>query len=152
LLVADIRYDFRQTHVEAVRGSNIDDVERVFAALEQRGREALRLYGLADSTITFQRSADMRYRRQAYEINMRLPDRVLTAADQPLSRKIFTSLHERMYGRRDTAGVIQFVTLAVTAVGNTRRLENKPSREGRYHGEQGAPTRTESIFPRPRNA
>jgi len=130
LLVADIRYDFRQTHVEAVLGSNIDDVERVFAALEQRGREALRLYGLADSTITFQRSADMRYRRQAYEINMRLPDRVLTAADQAIIAEDFHQLHERMYGRRDTAGVIQFVTLAVTAVGNTRRLENKPLERG----------------------
>jgi N-methylhydantoinase A len=72
----------------------------------------------------------MRYRRQAYEINMRLPDRVLTAADQAIIAEDFHQLHERMYGRRDTAGVIQFVTLAVTAVGNTRRLENKPLERG----------------------
>jgi N-methylhydantoinase A len=35
-----------------------------------------------------------------------------------------------MYGRRDTAGLIQFVTLSVTAVGNTRRLEHKPLKQG----------------------
>jgi len=130
LLVADIRYDFRQTHVEAVLGGDIRSVERVFVELERRGREALQLYGLADSGITFQRSADMRYRRQAYEINMRLPDRALTAADQPEIAEAFHQLHERMYGRRDTAGLIQFVTLSVTAVGNTRRLEHKPLAQG----------------------
>ena len=104
----------------------------MFSALEKRGREALQLYGLADSTIAFQRSADMRYRRQAYEINMRLPDRALTAADQPQIAEAYHQLHERMYGRRDTAGLIQFVTLSVTAVGNTRRLEHQhlPASDG----------------------
>lgn len=130
LLVADIRYDFRQTHVEAVIGGDIDGVERVFSALERRGREALQRYGLADSTIAFQRSADMRYRRQAYEINMRVPDRALTAADQPEIAEAFHQLHERMYGRRDGAGLIQFVTLSVTAVGNTRRLQHQPLAAG----------------------
>src|SRR5678815_1718381 len=137
LLVADIRYDFRQTHVEAVLGGDIGSVERVFVELERRGREALQLYGLADSGITFQRSADMRYRRQAYEINMRLPDRALTAADQPEIAEAFHQLHERMYGRRDTAGLIQFVTLSVTAVGNTRRLEHKPLAQGDGTAQKG---------------
>jgi N-methylhydantoinase A len=125
LLVADIRYDFRQTHVEAVIGGNIGDVEKTFDVLERRGREALQRYGLADNAITFRRSADMRYNRQAYEINVPMPGGTLGAAHRPGIAEGFHQTHERLYGRRDTAGVIEFVTLCVTAAGNSRRLEHK---------------------------
>jgi N-methylhydantoinase A len=65
----------------------------------------------------------MRYRRQAYEINVRLADQKLTAADAPQIGEAFHEMHERMYGRRDSAGVIEFVTLCVSAIGNSRELE-----------------------------
>ena len=126
LLVADIRYDFRQTHVEPVIGADIDAIERLLRALEQRGRQALQRYGLADDTIEFLRSADMRYRRQAYEINVRLPDGTLNSSHQPALAETFHQVHERLYGRRDETGTVEFVTLVVTAVGNTRRLEYQP--------------------------
>lgn len=126
LLVADIRYDFRQTHVEPVIGGDIDAIERLLRALETRGRQALQRYGLADNTIAFLRSADMRYRRQSYEINVRLPDGALNTTHQPALAETFHQVHERLYGRRDEAGMVEFVTLVVTAVGNTRRLEYQP--------------------------
>ena len=115
----------RELHVQpaVLRGL----IDRAVGLVE---RLVLQRYGLADSGIAFQRSADMRYRRQAYEINMRLPDRALTSADQAEIGEAFHQLHERMYGRRDTAGLIQFVTLSVTAVGNTRRLEHSPLAQG----------------------
>ena len=126
LLAADIRYDFRQTHVGPVMGGDIVAVERLFQSLEARGRQALQRYGLADDTIAFLRSADMRYHRQAYEINVRLQDGTLDSSHQASVAETFHQVHERLYGRRDKAGVIQFVTLCVTAVGNTRRLAHQP--------------------------
>jgi N-methylhydantoinase A len=125
LLVADIRYDFRQTHVEGVLGGSIEDVEKTFAALEKRGREALQRYGLADSDITSRRSADMRYQRQAYEINVPMPAGILRPASREGIADLFHETHERLYGRRDMAGVVEFVTLCVTAAGNSRRLEHQ---------------------------
>ena len=68
----------------------------------------------------------MRYRRQAYEINVRLPDGTLNSSHQPSLAETFHQVHERLYGRRDEAGMVEFVTLVVTAVGNTRRLEYQP--------------------------
>ena len=130
LLVADIRYDFRQTYVEGVMGGDMDAVERMFRALEAQGRDALRDYGLAENAISFHRSADMRYHRQAYEINVRLPDGVVDNTRQPALAEAFHEAHERLYGRRDPRGVVQFVTLCVTATGNSRRLENKPLAKG----------------------
>jgi N-methylhydantoinase A len=145
LLAADIRYDFRQTHVAAVAGGDFGEVERRYRALEDRGRQALRDYGLAEGTIAFQRSADMRYRRQAYEINVRLQDESLEAAHAPAIAEAFHALHERLYGRRDEAGAIEFVTLVVTATGNTRRLAHEPLPKGNGSADQ-ARKRSRQVF------
>ncbi|MGZ5090180.1 MAG: hydantoinase/oxoprolinase family protein [Burkholderiales bacterium] len=130
LLVADIRYDFRQTHVVPVLDGDLTQIERVFATLEEQGKSALRLYGLDTSAIAFQRSADMRYRRQAYEINVRLADDKLEKSAAPQIVEAFHEMHERLYGRRDPAGVVEFVTLSVSAIGNSRRLEYRPLANG----------------------
>ena len=130
LLVADIRYDFRQTFVEPVIGGDMAAVERVYRALEAQGRDALRGYGLAEAAISFHRSADMRYHRQAYEINVRQPDTAIDNAQRATVAETFHQAHERLYGRRDPAGLVQFVTLCVTATGNSRRLANQPLAKG----------------------
>ena len=130
LLVADIRYDFRQTFVEPVIGGDMAAVERVYRALEAQGRDALRGYGLAEAAISFHRSADMRYHRQAYEINVRLPDSAIDNTQRASVAETFHQAHERLYGRRDPAGLVQFVTLCVTATGNSRRLANQPLAKG----------------------
>ena len=145
LLVADIRYDFRQTQVCPVLTGDIEDIQRVYGELEKQGRAALRLYGLDADAIAFQRSADMRYRRQAYEINVRLPDKRLEKADAPGIAEAFHEVHEKLYGRRDLAGVVEFVTLCVSAIGNTRRLEHRPLPKGKGSGKD-AYKATRKVF------
>ncbi|HEY0338147.1 MAG TPA: hydantoinase/oxoprolinase family protein, partial [Burkholderiales bacterium] len=130
LLVADIRYDFRQTHVVPVLEGDLTQIDHVFAALEEQGKAALRLYGLDTHSIVFQRSADMRYRRQAYEINVRLAADKLEQSYAPRIAEAFHEVHERLYGRRDPAGVVEFVTLSVSAIGNSRRLNYRPLAQG----------------------
>ena len=130
LLVADIRYDFRQTHVVPVLERELAEVESVYAALETRGRAALRSYGVDPNAVVFQRCADMRYRRQAYEINVRLTDARLAPADAPRIVEAFHEMHERLYGRRDPAGVVQFVTLCVSAIGASRHVEYRALERG----------------------
>jgi len=130
LLVADIRYEFRQTHVTPVLGGDLARIERIFADLERQGREALGRYGVDAGAIGFQRSADMRYRRQAYELNVRLPDADLDKSDPTAIVESFHQMHERLYGRRDPGAVVEFVTLSLSAIGNSRRLEHRPLARG----------------------
>jgi N-methylhydantoinase A len=136
LLVADIRYDFRQTHVVPVLDGDLEQVERLYAALKEQGLAALRRYGVEPKAVVFQRSADMRYRRQAYEINVRLPDEPLRADAAARIADSFHEMHERLYGRRDPSGVVQFVTLCVSAVGNSRQLEYRPLAQGDGSAQQ----------------
>jgi N-methylhydantoinase A len=145
LLVADIRYDFRQTHVVSVLEGDLGEIERLYAALEEQGQAALRRYGVDPKAVAFQRSADMRYRRQAYEINVRLPDAPLRPDDAPRIAEAFHAMHERLYGRRDPSGVVQFVTLCVSAVGNSRELEYRPLPQGDGSAQQ-ARKGTRTVF------
>jgi len=138
LLVADIRYDFRQTHVASVLDGDLREVERIYAELERQGRAALRNYGVDPQAVIFQRSADMRYRRQAYEINVRLSDAPLSAADGASLVSIFHEVHERLYGRRDPAGVVQLVTLCVSAIGNSRQLDYQALERGDGSAKQAS--------------
>jgi N-methylhydantoinase A len=121
LLAADLRYDFRQTFVDAVASANVAEVEARFAALEAEGRTALGRYGIGDAAIAVTRSADMRYRRQAYELNVLLPPEPLSAEALSVLVENFHQAHERLYGRRDAAGSVEIVNLCVTLTGNVRR-------------------------------
>ena len=126
LLVADIRYDFRQTHVAAVAGAELDEVERIFQGLEKKGRAALERYGLAENLVSVTRFADMRYPQQAYEMTVELPEGALTFGSQAAIAESFHSAHEKRYGRRDTNSSVEIVTLHLTAKGDTLRPEYKP--------------------------
>lgn len=130
LLVADVRYDFRQTRLAPVASGDLAEVERVFAALEQKGRDALRRYGLGGKSIAVTRSADMRYPHQAHEITVPMPDRVLTPAVAPEIIEAFHRVHEKSYGRRDSAAAVEFVTLNLTARGETSHPDYKPLPKG----------------------
>ena len=126
LLVAEIRYDFRQTHVAPVAADKLADVERIFADLERKGRDALKRYGLPDDQVTVTRFADMRYPHQGYEMTVELGDGTLTTA----IAENFHAAHERRYGRRDAASAVEIVTLHLTAKGESLRPDYKPLPQG----------------------
>jgi N-methylhydantoinase A len=123
LLAADLRYDFRQTFVGAVASADLAEIEGRFAALEAQGRNALQSHGIGDAAIVVTRTADMRYRRQAYELNVPLPPGALSAATLPALVESFHQAHERLYGRRDAAGAVEIVNLCVALTGNVTRPE-----------------------------
>jgi N-methylhydantoinase A len=120
LLVAEIRYDFRQTHIAPVTSGTLDEVEVVFAALEQKARDALKGYGVAETSMVLKRSADMRYHHQATEIAVALPSGSLKPDQAPEIVESFHGAHEKRYGSQDRAAAVEFVTLIVSATTNTR--------------------------------
>jgi N-methylhydantoinase A/oxoprolinase/acetone carboxylase beta subunit len=133
LLVADIRHDFRQTFVHGAAEIQMATLESAFAALEQKGQAALRHYGVAPAAVRVTRAADMRYRRQAYEIAVPMPESL--DCDDIIER--FHQAHERLYGRRDPGGVVQLVTLSVTLSADTYLVAYRP-----------IPSRNSAIPPR----
>ncbi len=130
LLAADLRYDFRQTYAGAVASTDLASIDERFATLEAQGRNALGRYGIGQASIAVTRSADMRYRRQAYELNVPLPLGPLTAERYQALVENFHQTHERLYGRRDAVGAVELVNLCVTMTGNVRRPDYRELPEG----------------------
>ena len=83
----------------------------------------LRSTGIAPDRWRFRRSADLRYRRQAYELN------VTAAAENSHDKtkaelaESFHSRHEQTYGHKNLAEPVHLVTLRLTAVGELGRFE-----------------------------
>ena len=126
LLVADIRHDFRQTLVANAATVSMAALEYAFTDIETRGRAALERYGLDPALVEVSRSADMRYRRQAYEIEVAMPDGALTDDVRGEMIERFHQAHERLYGQRDPVGIVQVVTLCVTITAKTHPVTYRP--------------------------
>jgi N-methylhydantoinase A len=147
LLVAEIRHDFRQTHVGAVEMSDFSQITMLFETLEARGRVAFAHYGLPDDAISARWSADLRYRRQAYEIAVPLESSTIREGNTQEIVRLYHETHERLYGRTDEAGIVEFVNLCVTTLGNVRRPDFKMLPSGSRDAQQARKPNRDILFP-----
>jgi N-methylhydantoinase A len=136
LLAVDVRNDYVQTVVSRDGGLDLGRVAAVYAALAEQAAAALAAEGFAPSARRFLRSADLRYRGQAFEVRVAAPDGPADAAFAAVVAGRFHDAHERLYGycfREDPAQRVEWVNLRVTGVGPIRRpaLPARPPGDGR---------------------
>ncbi len=116
--------DFVFRHDQTVdwRMGNLDDLPRVNEIAERLCKAALdgmRNEGFDDDSIVLERSADVRFDGQVYELSISLPDRPLADGDIPTLAEDFRALYERTYGEGTAwQGVgMTMLNYAVTARG-----------------------------------
>src|SRR5690242_6809363 len=80
LLTVDVRNDYVQTVVSRHADLDLSRVASVYAGLEDRARQALDGEGFARDDQRMQRTADLRYVGQAFEVRVPVADGVLDAA------------------------------------------------------------------------
>jgi N-methylhydantoinase A len=106
ILLADTVRDYSRTVM--LPGDEIERLGELFAELDERGRAEFAAEGLEG---TAQRSVDMRYRRQGYELNVawveQFPERTIEA---------FHQLHHRQYGFSDAERPVEIVNLRLRMV------------------------------------
>jgi N-methylhydantoinase A len=85
--------------------------------MEEEGRAMLDAAGVPPERRALQRSADCRYRRQAYELAVPLADGKVTAASLAALAADFHAKHEQTYGHSNTREPVQLVNLRLTALG-----------------------------------
>jgi N-methylhydantoinase A len=120
MLTSDLRYETSQTRLGA--GQDIAEVRELFAGLEQQAGSRLRAW--FDGPVEIERSAEMRYGAQVYEIDVRLDGvdwGAATLASQIEER--FHNRHEELYtyASRDQEAV--FVNARVAAIGRVANSE-----------------------------
>lgn len=116
MLTSDLRYEVSRTHFETGARSTAAEVREIFAELEQRALARLR--GWFDGPIRTERSAEMRYGEQIFEIDVPLAgidlDSPALVAD---IEERFHVRHEELYTYASREQEVVFVNARVAAIG-----------------------------------
>jgi N-methylhydantoinase A len=117
LLTSDLRYDVGQSYLRYLNKVDANDVARTFAELEEDLVAQLHEDGKGDESISVQRSAELRYQGQSYELNIPIEDGEVTAETLDSLRQGFHDAHEAEFGHGFRNLEVELVTLKVTATG-----------------------------------
>jgi N-methylhydantoinase A len=116
MLTSDLRYEVSRTHFETGARSTASDVREIFAELESRAVARLRSW--FDGPIAVERSAEMRYGEQIFEIDVALdgvdldsPSLIAEIEDR------FHRRHEELYTYASPDQEVVFVNARVAAIG-----------------------------------
>lgn len=116
MLTSDLRYEMSRTHYGAGSRISADEVRKLFAQLEQQAAGRLRSW--FGGPMTVERSAEMRYGEQIFEIDVALDN--LDWNDASLVDRIedrFHRRHEELYTYASPNQEVVFVNARVAAVG-----------------------------------
>lgn len=117
LLVAEPRIDVSRTLLTPVNDVTIESLEGTFDALMREAADGLADMGFAGEAIRFERSLDMRFVGQAFELSTPFGAEV-TTRDALIAA--FHAVYEERYTHAD-AGDIEIVSFRVSAFGATER-------------------------------
>ncbi|MGY3607995.1 MULTISPECIES: hydantoinase/oxoprolinase family protein [unclassified Bradyrhizobium] len=120
MLTSDLRYEVSRTHFEAGTRTTASDIRKIFAHIE--GQAAERLRGWFDGPIATERSAEMRYGEQVFEVDVPLSDVNLTAPSLVADiEERFHRRHEELYTYASRDQEVVFVNARAAAVGAVPR-------------------------------
>ena len=141
LLTVDVKNDYVQTHVTLADRLDADDVAARYAELERRAAAALRTEGFPDEQHRFDRTADLRYFGQAFEVRVPVPDGRFDAGTAAAVADTFHAEHRALYGydfADDPSQQVEWVNLRVSGIGPIQRPEIRSHAAG--HPEAGTST------------
>jgi N-methylhydantoinase A/oxoprolinase/acetone carboxylase beta subunit len=114
MLLADVRKDYTQTILKGAGEVSFEELEGFAAPLVSRAKSDMTAEGFAEKDVFIERSLDMRYVGQAYEIRV------------PLTKEYvedFHAEHQRLYGHSNVARATEVVNVRVNAAGITQKHE-----------------------------
>ncbi len=124
LLTVDVRNYYVRTAVSRHRALDVAATTRRYADLHAAADAALAREGFPPERRRFLRSADLRYRGQAFEVRVPVADGPLTDQGAAAAVAAFHAEHRRLYGydfRDDPRQEVEWVNLRVSGIGPIRR-------------------------------
>jgi N-methylhydantoinase A len=129
MLMTDVKDTRVRTRIVPATDADAGAIERTYRDLEAELTAALDGDGIPADRLRLERSCDMRYHGQAYEVNVPAPGGVDLAG--LVAR--FHAEHRRSYGQADEREPVELVNFRVTGVGivEKARLVPRPGGSGR---------------------
>ena len=123
MLLTDVKYTEVITRLLPADSVDGAVIEAIYGELEGRLNAALAAEGMTRERISLDRSCDMRYQGQAYEINVPTPggrfdNRAVTALVER-----FHDAHKALYGQSAPGEGVELVNFRVTGVGGVQKAE-----------------------------
>ncbi len=123
LLVSDLKHDDVRTHIGLLRDS-LASVDARFTEMERAAVAELAAEGFDASARRLERSLDLRYLGQAFELAVPVGARL----DPNEIEHEFHRRHEATYGHADPRGRVELVNVRLAAFGVVDKREPEPSR------------------------
>jgi len=146
MLVADLRRDFVNTWFNPLADVSFAEVEAIYAAMEQRGRDAVSQSRIAVAGTAVQRSADMRYVGQEHAVTVELPIELFQAQDRDGIKRRFDAVHETRYGYSAPAEKAEIVSLRSAITGLLRKPAFEPIATGEAEPPRDALRGTRPVY------
>ena len=115
----DVRHDLERTFYVPIDGVDVAALNAAFEDLENEVRQLMESDGVSPEDITLERSAQMRYVGQSYEVSTPVPAGTLDLGSVAALAEAFNEVHNREYGVSSTSFAVAFVTLRVTGIGRS---------------------------------
>jgi N-methylhydantoinase A len=122
LVATDLKRDYVRTLYADLGTVAPAQVAAVFAAMETSGTAMLDAARVPLERRALPRQADLRYRRQAYELTVPLVDGEITRASLDAATAAFHAKHELTYGHANRNEPVQLVNLRLSAIGRLPAL------------------------------
>jgi N-methylhydantoinase A len=130
LVATDLKRDYVKTLYVPLAEADLDEVGAVYAKMEASARDMLRAAEIPEGQWGLERSADLRYSRQAYELTVpALSGPVIPETLSDLAER-FHDKHRMTYGHANPDEAIQLVNLRLTAIGKLEGLELRQTGSG----------------------
>jgi len=139
ILRADVTKDLSRTVRLEVQTAvkEIAELHRAFATLEREGRKQMRAEGFSRESLKIDRSLDMRYAGQSYELNVPFNGDFIS---------LFHRAHEKRYGYFDRARACEIVNIRARFTGRTPKPALPKLRIGGPSAAPAIVSKSQTLF------
>jgi N-methylhydantoinase A len=123
VVASDVKRDYSRTLYADLAMLDPARVAAVLADMEATASDMLAAAGIPSERRVLLRAADVRYRRQAYELTVPLAAGPMSRASLDALASNFHEKHHQTYGHATAMEAVELVTLRLTAVGRLPGLQ-----------------------------
>lgn len=117
--VADVKHTYLNSYTVQLPDIDPRRLNEIFANLEEKGREELRVEGFSDDDVYVERSVDMKYIDQVHECRVEIP--VFDVDEQSIAQieDAFHRRHEALYTYCERDNVPELINVEVSVFGRS---------------------------------
>jgi N-methylhydantoinase A len=125
ILHSNIGHDFARSRVVPFDAAVIPAIAEMAASMLEQATAKLAEDGITDAQRTVNLSADLRYKGQAFELNVPWPDATVDEATVADVTKAFHDLHLQRFSYSNPGDPVEIVTIRLKAVGHLSTVESE---------------------------